>query len=350
MSCIVTEAKELSSNVISNHTHSMKTNWYGIVKALLGDWFPGQGGGLLGKIKKKGGADDKNVPFCLTEEFAAVYRLHPLMPPGLVIEGEGSDSTSFVNLEDCLTAKGRELMRKPGMSKKVFNSVFHYPCGALVGANYPDAMRNISPTDMRGVDIPGEGFKIDLAAIDLYRDRERGIQNYNNFRRMLKLKPFKSWERMTGNPEDAKKLEKIYGPAPEGIEKCDLLVGDLYEKKLPGFAISETSFVVFLLMATRRLDSDPYLNELFDDEHYTPIGIKHVNETDTLKDILQRHYPELADAFPKGQSAFKPIYKPEKWAEGIPDELVETWEKTKKANDEYFNEKQSYGTFGYKTE
>ena len=171
MSCLVTEAKELSSNVISNHTHSMKTNWYGIVKALLGDWFPGQGGGLLGKIKKKGGADDKNVPFCLTEEFAAVYRLHPLMPPGLVIEGEGSDSTSFVNLEDCLTAKGRELMRKPGMSKKVFNSVFHYPCGALVGANYPDAMRNISPTDMRGVDIPGEGFKIDLAAIDLYRDR-----------------------------------------------------------------------------------------------------------------------------------------------------------------------------------
>ena len=127
------------------------------------------------------------VPFCLTEEFAAVYRVHPLMPPGLVIEGEGSDSTSFVKLEDCLTAKGRELMRKPGMSKKVFNSVFHYPCGALVGANYPDAMRNISPTDMRGVDIPGEGFKIDLAAIDLYRDRERGIQNYNNFHSMLKL-------------------------------------------------------------------------------------------------------------------------------------------------------------------
>lgn len=38
---------------------------------------------------------------------------------------------------------------------------------------------------------------------------------------------------MTGDLNSAKKLEVIYGPAPEGIEKCDLLVGDLYEKKLP---------------------------------------------------------------------------------------------------------------------
>ncbi len=37
----------------------------------------------------------------------------------------------------------------------------------------------------------------------------------------------------------AQRLEAIYGPAPQGIEKCDLLVGDLYEKKIEGFAISE---------------------------------------------------------------------------------------------------------------
>ena len=33
------------------------------------------------------------------------------------------------------------------------------------------------------------------------------------------------------------------------------------------------------------------------------------------------------------------MYKPEKWDEGIPEELVKTWEKTKKSNDNdnFFN-------------
>jgi len=72
--------------VVKGSGKSMNSNWYGIVKGVLGSWFPGQGGALLSAIKKKDSADKKNVPFCLTEEFAAVYRLHPLMPPGLVIQ------------------------------------------------------------------------------------------------------------------------------------------------------------------------------------------------------------------------------------------------------------------------
>lgn len=149
---------------------------------------------------------------------------------------------------------------------------------------------------------------------------------------------------MTGNLKTAKKLEIIYGAAPDGIEKCDLLVGDLYEKKLKGFAISETSFIVFLLMASRRLDADPFLNELYDEEHYTEFGLKHIEETNGLLDILRRHYPEIAYPFiARRQSAFKPLYDEKKWEEVIkadffPKELKLQWERTKGANDAYFTE------------
>jgi len=318
----------------------METNWKGLLPAMTGqDWLLPK---FLRLIQKSGGSENRGVPFCLTEDFAAVYRLHPLLPPGLIIESEESgtddEPNRFVNLMDCLTAKGRDLMREPGMPKKVMNSVFHYPCGNLVGSNYPDAMRDVKPTDTRGVDLADS---IDLAAIDLFRDRERGIQNYNDFRRSLKLKPFKSWGKMTGNKDAAKRLEAIYGPAPGGIEKCDLLVGDLYEKKIKGFAISETSFMIFLLMASRRLDSDPYLNEYFDDAHYTPFGMDHIKEVSSLKDVLKRHFPDIAGAFPEGQSAFKPIYPPTEWDSKGKDlegyiELTEKWNETKKSNATFF--------------
>jgi Animal haem peroxidase len=56
-------------------------------------------------------------------------------------------------------------------------------------------------------------------------------------------------------------LREVYG---DDVEACDLLIGNLAEKKIPGFAISETSFHIFILMASRRLEADRFLTE-----HYT---------------------------------------------------------------------------------
>jgi Animal haem peroxidase len=41
-------------------------------------------------------------------------------------------------------------------------------------------------------------------------------------------------------------LREVYG---DDIEACDLLIGNLAEKKIPGFAISETSFHIFVLLS-----------------------------------------------------------------------------------------------------
>merc|ERR1712045_671172 len=237
---------------------------------------------------------------------------------------------------------------------KLWESVLKYPCGALVGANYPDTLRKLTPSNEEGKNLP-RSQDVDLAALDLFRDRERGINTYNNIRRELRLKPFKTWPALTGEKgydKDGrdkktgricnwKKLELVYGAAPEGIEKLDLLVGDLYEKKIKGFAISETSFIIFLLMASRRLDADPFLNEYMTPEYYTQWGLDHVEETMGLKDLLKRHYPDLAKPFEK-QSAFKPLGGKELWTKAIDsvvdDDLKAIWKANKESNEKYFEQ------------
>jgi hypothetical protein len=51
--------------------------------------------------------------------------------------------------------------------------MMQYPCGNLESFNYPNALRQLTPTNGDGLPMPN---KIDLAAIDIYRDQERGIR------------------------------------------------------------------------------------------------------------------------------------------------------------------------------
>ena len=64
--------------------------------------------------------------------------------------------------------------------------------------------------------------------------------------------------------------------------------------------------VAFLLMATRRLEADPFLHEYYTEENYSPAGLHWVENTTTLRDVLARHYPALISAIPENQSAFTP--------------------------------------------
>jgi alpha-dioxygenase len=82
----------------------------------------------------------------------------------------------------------------------------------------------------------------------VYRDRERSVPRYNEFRRRLLLIPIKSWEDLTSDKEAIEAIRAIYG---DDVEKLDLLVCLMAEKKIKGFAISETAFNILILMASR---------------------------------------------------------------------------------------------------
>lgn len=60
--------------------------------------------------------------------------------------------------------------------------------------------------------------------------------------------PISNWEDLTGDADISEALREVYG---DDVEKLDLQVGLHAEKKIKGFAIGETAFFIFLLIASR---------------------------------------------------------------------------------------------------
>lgn len=278
-----------------------RANWWGLFRAL--NWpilrllglATNDPPGLLGLVGQSE-SNNHGVPYSLTEEFVSVYRLHPMLPDGLPL------ASGFQPLSDLVGLAGEDVLYTSEKAPvEVWDALVSYPCGNLELFNYPTDLRTLSPTDEFGTALPD---KVDLAALDLYRDRERGLKNYNQFRRELGMKSFKGYEDLCGDSQVAKLFEEVYGEG--NIEQVDLMVGMLAEKKIKGFAISETAFLIFLLMASRRLEADRFFTKDFNEETYTKTGMKWVRDTNSMRDVLKRHFPEVEIGINKGESAFKP--------------------------------------------
>jgi len=139
----------------------------------------------------------------------------------------------------------------------------------------------------------GEGGEhLDLAAVDILRDRERGVPRYNQFRRLLHKDPVKSFDELTDNPAWRKQIREVYN---NDLEKVDLMTGLFAEPLPPGFGFSETAFRIFILMASRRLKSDRFFTDDFRPEVYTEFGIDYVRRNSMLS-VVKRHYPQLGRA------------------------------------------------------
>jgi len=161
--------------------------------------------------------------------------------------------------------------------------------------NFPNALRQLDRLDSQGVHF-------DLAAIDILRDRERGVPRYCAFRRRIDAHVPSSFEELTDDPDWQRELREVYNGR---IEDVDLLVGTLAEAKSakygtpPGFGFSDTAFRIFILMASRRLKSDRFFTDDFRPEIYTPAGFAWVQEN-SLRTVLERHCgalrPHLGDA------------------------------------------------------
>ena len=167
-----------------------------------------------------------------------------------------------------------------------------YP-GAVRLHNYPRTLQNLKRDN-------GEIF--DLAAVDILRDRERGVPRYNEFRRLLHLAPVATFEELTDKPEWAAQIRAVYNG---DIDSVDLMVG-LYAEPLPdGFGFSETAFRIFVLMASRRLKSDRFFTDDYRPEIYTEAGLDWIRRND-MGSVIKRHFPELGAALAGVKNAFAP--------------------------------------------
>jgi hypothetical protein len=102
------------------------------------------------------------------------------------------------------------------------------------------------------------------------------------------------------------KLKRIYG---NDVEKLDLLVGCLAEAHRPtNFGFGETAFQIFIIQASRRLQSDRFYTDFYTPAVYTKTGLQWVDNA-TMKSVLLRHMPELAKSLEGVANAFNPWNK-----------------------------------------
>jgi hypothetical protein len=137
--------------------------------------------------------------------------------------------------------------------------------GSLTLNNFPNSLRRFVK--------PGTSDPIDIATIDILRDRERHVPRYNRFRKELRMKPIKSFDEFNTPeaPDIADRLRQVYKPLPNDqdcVDDLDLLIGTLAECKPEGFGFSDTTFRIFILMASRRLKSDRFIAEDFTQQHF----------------------------------------------------------------------------------
>jgi hypothetical protein len=272
--------------------YAMNANWWG----LMGERFRKRFG-RLGSSEVLSGipgspTNHHGVPYSLTEEFVAVYRMHPLLPDEFVFRSVQNDEVlQERTFPEVGVLSTRGLLEEMGMATAAYSLGTAHP-GAITLHNYPRFLQHFERAD---------GTTIDLAATDIMRVRERGVPRYNRFREFLGVKPAESFEQLTDNATWAEELRRVYGD----VDRVDLMVG-LYAEPLPkGFGFSDTAFRVFILMASRRLKSDRFFTIDYTPEIYTQTGLDWVSNT-TMIDVLLRHYPELAPAFQGVDNAFAP--------------------------------------------
>ena len=314
-----------------------------------------------------GGVNHFGSPFNFPEEFVSVYRLHALVPDLIEFREWDHDPNVIrakVPVVETFRAKATAAMLDHGAANWGL-SMGRQRLGLLTLQNTPQFMQNLTLPRLQSATQ-----KIDLAALDVIRDREHGVPRFNEFRRQYGLRQLTSYDDFidhrlpVGSPERAQQqqavatLREVYGQHrcdaskvitaaqrnpdgtrindclghPDGsvvdnIEDVDtVVIGWLSEFTRPhGFAISETQFVVFILNASRRLFSDRFFTSSFRPEFYSTLGVAwvndngplgkqyeakrsngHVVEVSPLKRVLLRTVPELKPELDHVVNVFDP--------------------------------------------
>jgi hypothetical protein len=272
---------------------AMNANWWGLVGQRITKRFGRFGSGEILSGIPGSPTNHHGVPYSLTEEFVAVYRMHPLVPDDYTFRSVSDDSElARLEFRDIGARDTRARLEEFSVASSLYSLGIANP-GAITLHNYPKFLQTFTRPN---------GEVIDLAATDILRVRERGVPRYNQFRELLRLKPARTFQELTNIEKWQQEIKDVY----EGdVDNVDMMVG-AYAEPLPrGFGFSDTAFRIFILMASRRLKSDRFFTTDYTPEVYTPAGFEWVNQT-TMHSVLLRHYPQLEPALSRTDNAFAP--------------------------------------------
>jgi len=239
---------------------ALRTNWWGLATERIHK--------LLGRISESevwsgipcSKTNHFDVPYAITEEFVAVYRMHPLIPDDIDFRSASSEppfEERPVPFTEVVNQKAVDLMQEIRMRDLFYSFGISHP-GQIRLHNFPRSLQRF--------ERPGGGC-MDLAATDIMRTRELVVPRYNKFRRLLRLPAPKTFEELTDNAAWARERRRVYN---DDIESVDLMIG-MYAEPFPkDFGFSETAFRIFILMASQRLNSDRFFTTDYNPRVSTP--------------------------------------------------------------------------------
>ena len=138
-----------------------------------------------------GGVNHFGSPFNFPEEFVSVYRLHAMVPDLLEYREVDQDPNvirSKIPVVETFRAKATPAMRQRGIGNWAL-SMGRQRLGLLTLQNHPQFLQNLSLPRLQTATN-----KIDVVALDIIRDRERGVPRFNEFRRQYGLKQLRSFD------------------------------------------------------------------------------------------------------------------------------------------------------------
>jgi hypothetical protein len=271
---------------------ALRANWYGAAGERIARTFGRISSSEVISGIPGGPTDHYGVPYALTEEFTAVYRMHPLLPDEFDLRAaDGDRPLARLEFPELAGPHAREIEDRFSLADLFYSFGTTHP-GAIVLRNYPRFLQRFERPD---------GTVIDVAATDVVRIREMGVPRYCEFRRLLHLPAPRSFAELTDDAELAAEMADLYGD----VERVDLMVGLFAEKRPAGFAFSDTAFRIFIVMASRRLNSDRFFTRDFRPEIYSPAGLQWVQDND-MRSVLLRHLPGLRPALHGVGNAFAP--------------------------------------------
>ena len=100
---------------------------------------------------------------------------------------------------------------------------------------------------------PGQGG-LDLAALNIQRGRDHGLNDYNTTRAAYGLPKVTDFSQITDDKALQAKLKEVYG----SVNRIDLWVGVLAEKHLPGASVGATARAIIADQFTRLRDGDRF--------------------------------------------------------------------------------------------
>ncbi len=142
-------------------------------------------------VYTNGGVNHFGSPFNFPEEFVTVYRLHSLVPDLIEYRELNKDPNQIaqkIAVINTFEGKATDAMRSRGMANWAL-SMGRQRLGLLTLHNIPQFLQNIT---LPRLDTSTQ--QIDIAALDLIRDREHGVPRFNEFRRQYGLRQLTSFD------------------------------------------------------------------------------------------------------------------------------------------------------------